>query len=219
MYDNFYYEPSEFEAQVEEFKESLRASVKEEITQELERLRKENASLIDIRNNWIKKVRELEDGYRTKNLELDEAIRKVKQTRFSELVSEIAPIAYMVTYKQIKLPKCDLCDDQRKRKYITPLGRVAYEDCECAKYKKLYHVEHCPIIKLSTNENNGRIRTFYLIDKFAESSYMRESDEFFDETPFEKIGTYRPLFHDENRARRYAEWMNKKECAENGSEK
>lgn len=211
MYDDFYCEPSEFEQQVEEFKESLRASVKEEITQELERLKKENASLIDIRNNWIKKVRELEDDYRAKKLELDKAIRTAKQTRFNELMSEIAPIAYVVTYKKIKPPKCCLCDDQRRRKYITPLGRVAYEDCECAKYKKLYHIERCPIIKLCVNENNGRITTFYLIDRLAELSCLRESSEFFDETPFEEIKAYRPLFHDENRARRYADWMNKKE--------
>lgn len=210
MYDDFYCEPSEFEQQVEEFKESLRASVKEEITQELERLKKENASLIDIRNNWIKKVRELEDDYRAKKLELDKAIRTAKQTHFNELMSEIAPIAYAVTYKKIKPPKCCLCDDQRRRKYITPLGRVAYEDCECAKRKKLYHVERSPIVRISSLTNGG-ISTLYLVDRFAESSWSRESDNFYDEIPFEKIDAYRPLFHDENRARRYAEWMNKKE--------
>lgn len=209
MYDDFYCEPSEFEMQVEEFKDSLRASVKKEITQELERLRKENASLIDTRNNWVKKVRELEDDYEAKKLELDEAIRNAKQTRFKELVSEVAPVAYMVVCADIKLPKCCLCDDKRRRKYITPLGRVAYEDCECAKRKKLYHVERSPIVRISSLTNGG-ISTLYLVDRFAESSWSRESDNFYDEIPFEKINAYRPLFHDENRARRYAEWMNKK---------
>lgn len=217
MYDDFYCEPSEFEMQVEEFKDSLRASVREEITQELERLRKENASLIDIRNNWSKKVRELEDDYRAKKFELNKAIadaneaaKKAKQTRFKEIVSEVAPVAYMVACTEIKPPKCCLCDDKRRRKYITPLGRVAYEDCECAKSKKFYHVERSPIVRISSLTNGG-IRTFYLVNRFAEESWMRESDDFYDETPFEKINTYRPLFHDENRARRYAEWMNKKE--------
>jgi len=225
MYDDFYYEPSEFEAQVEEFKDSLRASVKEEITQELERLRKENASLIDIRNNWSKKVRELEDDYRAKKFELDKAIRdakdadeKAKRTRFDQLISEFAPVVYVVDYEQIKLPKCDLCDNQRRRKYITPLGRVAYEDCECAKSKKFYHIKRAPIVRLSAFINGG-VRPFYLVNESAEESWARNSDEFFDETPFEEIKSCFPLFHNENRARRYAEWMNKKECAKNGGVK
>lgn len=217
MWDDFYCEPSEFDQQIEEFKDSLRISVKEEITQELERLRKENASLIDIRNNWDRKVRELEDVYRAKKFELDKAIadakeaaKKAKQARLQDLISEVAPVAYMVIYKSISLPKCCLCDDQRRRKYITPLGRVAYEDCECAKRKKLYHVERSPIVRISSFSNGG-IRTFYLVNKYAGESWMRESDDFYDEKPFEEINVYRPLFHDENRARRYAEWMNKKE--------
>lgn len=45
MYDEFYDEPSEFEIQIEEWKDTLRESVKKEYKEEMERLRKEKCRI------------------------------------------------------------------------------------------------------------------------------------------------------------------------------
>ena len=55
-----YYEPSEFDEKVEEFKYYLRQSIKEETKNEIEKLRKENESLQEIKRNWDNLVKEYE---------------------------------------------------------------------------------------------------------------------------------------------------------------
>lgn len=217
MWNDFYDEPSEFDQLVEEFKNSLRLSIKEEFIREIECLRKENESLREIRDNWNAKVGELEKDYANKNRELDKAIREAndaavnaKELRFKELVDEVAPVVWTIEYEVVRLPKCNLCDEDRYRDYITPLGRAAKEECECAVKKRIAHVKRAPILRI---EELGRsmLRTYYLTCDDDHSTYNRDSYEFCDDTPFEKINTWRrPLFHDENRARRYAAWLNKK---------
>ena len=216
MWDDFYREPSEFDEQVEEFKESLRASVKEEFTQEMERLRKENESLREIRNNWNAKVRELEKDYDSKNCELNRAIQEArvaaanaKKLRFKELIDEVAPVVWTIEYKTIRLPKCNLCDEHRYRQYKTPLGRPAKEQCECAAIKEKAYVKRAQVLKIYGLDRNS-LRPYYLTCN-DDCAVYRDSDEFYDNTPFDEIRNWRrPLFHDENRARRYAAWLNKK---------
>lgn len=216
MWDDFFHEPTVFEEQVEEFKESLRAAVRGEITQEMDRLRKENDSLRDIRDNWNKKVRELEDECARKRRELDAAVQeahreaaKAKTMRLEQLVNEVAPVAWTFELERITKPKCDLCDKLRKRHFVTPLGRNSYEDCECAETKYKYHVKRAPLVRMYTNPR-GELMTFFLTSE-GDGLYRQEENRFFDDTPFEEIRFSRPLFHDENRARRYAAWHNQKE--------
>lgn len=45
MNDEEYFEPSEFDEKIEEFKDELRQSVKKEIKDELEKLREENKKI------------------------------------------------------------------------------------------------------------------------------------------------------------------------------
>lgn len=218
MWDEFFHEPTAFEEQVEEFKESLRAAVREEIVQEMDDLRKENESLRAIRDDWNGKVRELEQDYSKKKSELDDAIRKAryaeseaKKLRFNELVAEVAPVVWSIEYRTIHLPKCDLCDEHRYRQYTTPLGRISKEPCTCAATKEQAYAKRVPILKIYGLDRQNELRPYYLTCD-AECATYRDSYEFFDDTPFEDISRWRrPLFHDEARARRYAAWLNKKE--------
>lgn len=219
MRDDFYRELSEFDEMVEDFKESLRSSVKEEINSEMDNLRKENAALREIRDNWHAKVRELEQEYikkkdelRRKVQEAEQAARDAKRLRLAELLAGQSVFAYTIKAEYIKQQKCDLCDNYRQRKYITPLGREAKEDCLCKKSKVRYHIKKVPIVSIS-QDSNGRVSSAYLVNDDAEASFLRNADTFFDETPFEEVNRYHPLFHDENRARRYVAWLNKKEGA------
>ena len=50
--DDFYNEPSEFDMQVEEFKESLAKSIKSDFLEEMERLKAENRKLQGIKENF-----------------------------------------------------------------------------------------------------------------------------------------------------------------------
>lgn len=50
--DGDYFEPSEFDEKIEELKNELRESVKKEINDEIEKLRKENKELQGIKRNF-----------------------------------------------------------------------------------------------------------------------------------------------------------------------
>lgn len=53
-----YFEPSELDVKIEELKEELRKSVRQEIKDEIEKLRKENRELQDIKKNFEEKKAE-----------------------------------------------------------------------------------------------------------------------------------------------------------------
>lgn len=78
MWDDFY-EPSEFEIMIEDFKEELRSSVKKEYIDRIEHLEAELARLKDIRDNYDEKVREL--NVAKQNAEIAAQMRRVRQER------------------------------------------------------------------------------------------------------------------------------------------
>ena len=72
-YDEYYAEPSEFEEKCLELVQMLKDSATEGLKAELEQLRKENAKMRDIVNNYNQKVEELErakhfDGHTDKDV-------------------------------------------------------------------------------------------------------------------------------------------------------
>lgn len=87
-YDEFYNEPSEFERQVGQFKQSLIEAVKREHKDEVDRLRKENTELQEIK----KRKKEIEQDHKNAlsalNREKQEFERKTKQARLDELLGE-----------------------------------------------------------------------------------------------------------------------------------
>ena len=82
-YDDFYSEPIDFEMQVDEFKSSLMASVKDEYKAEMARLRKENAELKPVKERMreieFERTREKDDLERAKF----DAFREAKENAFN----------------------------------------------------------------------------------------------------------------------------------------
>lgn len=132
--EEFYNEPSEFEIQIDELKQSLIKSVKDEYKEKMQELLKENQELQEIKKNWeiIKKEHEaklIELENEKRNLEL-----KMKRARLDTLLEGVYKfVYYRPTRKYEKLPKCNKCDDYRKVEFISPLGRKMKEECECNK--------------------------------------------------------------------------------------
>ena len=78
--DDFYNEPSEFDMQVEEFKESLAKAVKSEFLEEMERLKKENRNLREIKENF----EQIKRDYERKKMECDWERTRKKRRRLWE---------------------------------------------------------------------------------------------------------------------------------------
>ena len=138
-YDDFY-EPSEYEIMVKQFKDELKKSVKQEIKDELERLRKENQELQEIKRNFNKALVEEQEYLRQKRFELEMAKRDLARKRVDELLKEagLYKELYTIEYEYVRKKKCDKCDEDRRIWYKTPSGKDAYEYCECNESYKKY---------------------------------------------------------------------------------
>lgn len=87
-----YYDYSEFDAQIEQFKDSIRNSVKEEITETIENLKAELTTYKDLKENWETRNKELDDKireYESAKRQLEQDIRKeLKQQTLVDLMGE-----------------------------------------------------------------------------------------------------------------------------------
>ena len=72
--DGDYFEPGEFDEKIEELKNELRESVKKEINDEIEKLRKENKELQGIKRNF----ESVKKDFERKKDECDRAIRNAE---------------------------------------------------------------------------------------------------------------------------------------------
>ncbi len=220
MYDYYddYYEPSAAEEAMDEITNILKQSIKKEIMDELEKLRKENAELREFRDekrNYEYKLAELKRDCERK---IEEAEKQAKKTRIHELLGDNITVGYAVHIHNERPPKCDKCDHNRRVKFISPLGREMSEDCTCAKYTTTYSVEEVELVKFVISKQGGwpdkeRLVKYYqhakctYNDQETYNEYDDISDIYKDE-PFEKVNRYRTVFLDKDKCQEYCDWLN-----------
>ena len=209
-FDDFYDESSEFRQLMHEFEESLRSSIKQEFLDRMEILERDNANLREIRDNWDRKVRELQEACIQREAEAQKVIRDAKRIRFRELISEVTPVVYAIDYNIVPKPKCNLCDEYRRIKYITPTGRQATENCTCNDSNYEYYVKPVHAVQLKYDDN-GIKRVEYLFNEDAEDRLSALRSRLIDDEPFDIKNRYGAMFLSEEKAKAYAEWLNKEE--------
>lgn len=133
-YDEDFYEyPSEFELQIEGFKESLAKYVKSEFLDEMEWLRKENKNLQGIKEHFEQVKRDYERKQNECERVMREAETKAKRMRAQELMEKFKIFLWRPDWEYLYGPKCDKCDINRYIEVILPSGKKVNDDCECAK--------------------------------------------------------------------------------------
>lgn len=145
MYDD-YYEPSEYDEQVEEFKNTLRESVKAETRDELTKLRSENSEMRATLKNLDKLTLEAEIAKHRYESEVESAKRSalvdVRRESAAELLKVLSEPSWRVNVTWEYGPKCEKCDEDRYLRYQTPRGKAESERCECAEeLLKRYFIE------------------------------------------------------------------------------
>lgn len=225
MYDEYWDEPSEYDEMIMDLKSSLRESVRQEIKDEIASLRKKLGELTDVQNNWYEKLRELED----EKFKYQEAARNAKyeanKTKLSELMESIEQEAWTLKgrYEYLQ-PKCDKCDKDRQRHFMSPLGRDMKEPCECSKRKYLYTVEPLKLYKIHQRvRSNGKPDDVWLYYALYSSAGFFNGDVDEDiELINVRLGEtehkerYHSFFFDRDDAQEYAEELNAEARTENG---
>ncbi|MFC7559933.1 hypothetical protein ACFQY3_14770 [Paenibacillus farraposensis] len=129
---DFWDEPSEFEQQVDEWKEALMNSMKEGHKQEIARLQKENGELRLVKSQLENMKLEHRQKLHELDLQKQDLERKVRRERLDTLMEDFI-LELWVPESDYKLgEKCDKCDDNRRFHYKTPMGRDDSETCGCA---------------------------------------------------------------------------------------
>lgn len=133
--EDFYDDPSDFEAQIDEFKESLAKSVKNGFLQEMERLEKENEELRVIKESFDRIKRDYEKKKQECAMAMREAEQKAKRMKVDEFMERFKTFLWRPGCTYLYGPKCDKCDENRQIEMILPSGKKVNDDCECAKSK------------------------------------------------------------------------------------
>ncbi|GIO40188.1 hypothetical protein J41TS12_50490 [Paenibacillus antibioticophila] len=215
--DDFYDEPSEFDQQVDEFKQSLMKSVRDEYKAEMDRLRKENAELQDVKRRKDEIEREhchALNQFESDKLNLE---NRLKRMRLTELLGENLLIGWFPSSQDNKKPKCDKCDEQRRIHFKTPSGKPADEWCECAKSVRSYKPEEieCYQFYQSKNSWGGKYPT---VSRYYQRKEDREYDSFeacktpYGGEPFEEVTYWRVVFDSQEECQKYCDWLTAKEA-------
>jgi len=211
----FYDEPNEFEIMINDFKQSIAKSVKKEIVDEMESLKKENEKLQNIKKNYNNILNE----YRKKEKELEhkkeQLENKIRKERISELMKNFEVVLYQPDTDYKILPKCNKCDDNRRIYYTTPLGQKTYEICDCDN-RELYYVPRKSMCK-QFNIEDGKFQAWYTLRTFEGGEYYEYTtsthiSKLYDgETDYEKFRNNKTsvLFRDEEECQKYCDWLNK----------
>lgn len=228
-YDDYWAEPSEFEQQVEEFKDALRNAVKEEIKEKMESLEKELAELKDFKNDKKKIVQEYENRIKEIKRESDAQIRSAKESeekwkkaRLHQLLGDYLTIGWKAGYTREYGEKCDKCDDDRKIHFSSPQGKKYTEDCQCARCYYKYFPQEATLSKIYVRKKNfgyddkGKAdfyNRYYKVEDKDDCDLYETANEVYASSDFdyEKVNPYRAVFLNEEDCAKYCAWKTEQE--------
>ncbi len=210
-WDN-YYEPSEFDVMMSEFKQTIIDNTRQEIKDHIRKLEEENAELQEVKKNWSQIKKEHDSAMRELRYKTENAEREAKRQRAADILKSIAGKGYRphITYEE--LPKCDKCDANRRIHYVSPMGRQMTEECECAKKKIRYSPKEVKCLRFSI-DNTIDSYNFELADEGSYGDIWSTQADFYQELPenLESINCYRAVFLNEEECKKYCDWLNEKE--------
>lgn len=144
--EDFYdfYEPSEGEIFFDEMKEKFKEILLEDVNNELNKLRSENAKLRktveeyeNVKSELSIKKNDLE--WKIKNVR-DEVERDFYNKTIEEVFEQLLEDeeVWYAEYVPHEKPKCNLCNEERKLIAVYPDDKTVSKDCECAKPTHVY---------------------------------------------------------------------------------
>ena len=222
-YEDFYDSYSPFDQQIDEFKQSLLQSVKDEYVKELDRLRKENEELQEVKTNFEKVKYDYSIKKQELQREYDELKRNVRREYIGQLMKD-TEVEYFGVESQRKSTKekCNKCNNNRYIEYKTPLGKAASEKCDCDRPINEFFVTS--IILKSLSFRDGKAQAWYKVKgeydkKPRHDDWLEYYDDSIhsnklikDESEFKKVSYYgSTMFETKELAEKYAEYRNNAE--------
>jgi len=220
FYDDtdFYGKFSEFDRQVDEFKESLMKGVKAEFIEEMESLRKENAELQDVKKNF----ESIKRDYKQKESDLDRFKCNLESQVRREHWIDLLKDQEVVMYKPVSIyeqgEKCDKCDEYRYFHYISPQGNKTKEPCSCSTRKTIYKPSKS--VRYEFKVSRGKMTAWYKRSRYSDDSLVIDQD--YDgavskkvvldsSVDFSTLDYYTTVFKTEEDCQAYCDYLQEKE--------
>lgn len=221
-FDDFFDEPSEFEQQIAEFKESLVEAVKAEYKEKMQALEEENAELREFKEAKEEHERILRNKVAEYDRRIQQAKSEVRRASLKSIFGENLVSAYRAHGESAKYKKCDRCNENRRIPYKTPLGNDAYEECPCNRSVWWYTPKEVKLTSFyahSDSISSNRRTSLYYERVDSDRHYDRYDmcGEIYNGEEFEKVNSYRAVFFDREKCAEYCEWLNKKQLENSAS--
>jgi hypothetical protein len=233
MYNDYFNfpEPSTGDIVFEELKRVLLGTLKEEIKQELETLRRENAELRPFKEEKDRMEQELSRVRADCVRKVKEAQEAARNSTFESLLGEHMVQAWKVGRDYIKPPKCDKCDANRKIHFTSPRGKDMTEPCECDQTTTIYKPVPALLARFRVTPSakaGNQVREDSFCDKPLYYWYTTEYDtldraEFVisseseigapyisDTKPFDQLNEYHAVFADIEHCQAFCDYLTEK---------
>lgn len=216
--ENFF-EPGEFDEKIEELKNELRESVKKEINDEIEKLRKENKELQDIKKNF----ESVKKDFERKKDECDRAIRnaesKAKQARLKELMEYFKVTLWSVDGDYWYKKKCDKCDKYRRIQVTLPSGKIVDDECSCRVSKMVYFPKENALYELCERdrktmawyrEKGNTGKEYFVADTCSEyAKVVVDHNKDFKEIEGEELRKVKVFFTTKEECQAFCDYLNR----------
>lgn len=197
--------------------EAIKENVKQDIKQEMERLRKENEELQQYKQER-QEVENIKKWYESRlQTEVEAYKRTLRQEKIKELFGDYICTGWGVDYDAILPPKCNKCDKDRYIHFKSPSGKDLEEPCSCGKAKKTYKPVELSLIRF--NEYENKIRRYFIEEgKESYEQYGEGTNRIYDgKVPFEDLMCWRIVFLDKETCERYCAWKTEQEAKKDGN--
>jgi len=188
-YDNYedYYEHSEVDQLVEEFKDKIREHLLPNIREEIEQLNKENTEL-RIKNEEYKKReseinnKERDMKYKEENLKR-EVEREFYKSNIGDTLKDYIDKAevWFADSKGFEQEKCSLCNSKRKLVAKFKNNKTTEISCDCSRlvHKYVPELSELVLIKFSKKDSEYQSkREFYLSKSYIPSKKSSYYDDY-----------------------------------------
>lgn len=122
---------NKYAEEIQALEEAVRNSVRREILDEMNRLKRENEELQDVKERF----EAIKADYARKKEEYDRAIFRAdhdaRNNKLEKILADHRIIKWKINRVLAYGPKCDKCNESRNIKVTLPSGRVIDDRCQC----------------------------------------------------------------------------------------
>lgn len=215
---DFWDDTPEFDAQIEELKTALRADIKRETKELIEKLQKE----LDELKDYKARKNEIERKYHDEIAKMAKAEadieRKYRNKKAQEILAECCAVGWRAArrYDEPK-EKCDKCDEGGYITFYSPQGTKYREQCKCRHKNVIYYPAETRLARIYASKSPETVQFYY--DKVRGdgenySEYVRCNVVHSSDFKPEKIDSYDycvTVFESKEDCEKCCEWLNNKE--------